>query len=58
MRINLQVPYGDKDKAKSLGAIWDIARKTWYVIDPAELKPFQQWIPEIKDWKCTETKTY
>lgn len=37
-RAYLHVPYGDKDKAKSLGARWDDTVKQWYVptdVDPA-----------------------
>jgi hypothetical protein len=44
MRINLNCPYEDKDRAKALGARWDVARKVWYVIDPQDLQPFAQWI--------------
>lgn len=46
MRINLKVPYEEKDKAKSRGARWDSARKTWYVEDAEDLRPFLKWIPE------------
>jgi|DEB19_MinimDraft_3_1074340.scaffolds.fasta_scaffold98011_2 hypothetical protein len=58
MRINLKVPYDEKEKAKSLGARWDMEKRIWYVIDPQNLKPFKQWIPELEKWKCTEIKTY
>ena len=44
MRVNLNCPYSDKDEAKSLGARWDMAKKTWYVIDPEDLQPFARWI--------------
>ena len=44
MRVNLNCPYSDKDEAKSLGARWDMAKKTWYVIDPDDLQPFARWI--------------
>lgn len=50
MRINLQVPYSDKESVKSLGAKWDVARKTWYIIDPQDLEQFKKWIPSIRDW--------
>jgi len=46
MRVNLKVPYADKDKAKRLGARWDAATKVWYVIDPLDLVPFMQWLDE------------
>ncbi len=46
MRTNLNVPYGEKDKAKSLGARWDMARRTWYIEDMENLTPFLRWMPE------------
>lgn len=30
MRVNLNVPYAEKDAAKAAGARWDAARKCWY----------------------------
>ena len=45
MRINLNVPYAEKDQAKRLGAMWDIARKVWYVEDLTNLRPFLKWMP-------------
>lgn len=45
MRINLNVPYAEKDQAKRLGALWDMARKVWYVEDLANLRPFLKWMP-------------
>jgi len=44
MRIDLKVSYEEKDKAKALGARWDVARKTWYLIDPENLHPFKKWL--------------
>lgn len=46
MRIDLNCPYRDKDKAKAQGAKWDPDRKTWYVIDPPDLKPFSKWMKD------------
>ena len=43
MRTNLNVPYEEKDKARTLGAKWDLARKTWYIED---IRPFMKWIPD------------
>ncbi|WP_257139909.1 DUF5710 domain-containing protein [Burkholderia sp. MSMB1826] len=40
MRINLNVPFKEKDKARKLGAKWDSARKTWYVVDVDDIQPF------------------
>jgi len=48
MRINLQTPFADKDKAKSLGARWDAAQKVWYIVDVADLTPFMRWIPNLE----------
>ncbi len=49
MRIDLKVPFAEKDSAKALGARWDAAKKNWYVKDVAELTPFLRWIPDVKD---------
>ena len=35
-RIDLQVPFCEKDEARRLGARWDPAQKVWYV--PANLR--------------------
>ena len=32
-RIYLNVPYGEKDEAKKLGAKWESAKKSWYILD-------------------------
>lgn len=45
MRINLVAPFAEKDAVKALGARWDSAKKTWYIIDIQDLTPFQRWIP-------------
>lgn len=47
MRINLEVPFKQKDKAKSLGAKWDGVKNCWYIVDKDDLEPFMQWIPKI-----------
>lgn len=48
MRVNLEVPYGQKEQAKRYGAKWDTARKCWYVIDPVNMVPLLKWIPGAK----------
>ena len=53
MRINLSVPYSEHQQAKSQGARWDPARKTWYVEDHEDLSIFYKWAPE-KFVKTTE----
>lgn len=45
MRVDLVVPFSEKDRVKALGARWDIARKRWYVEDIEDLTPFLPWIP-------------
>ena len=48
-RIDLNVPFGEKDEAKRLGARWDGDRKVWYV--PAEVNPsaFGRWLSGVSD---------
>ncbi len=45
--ILLDVPFAEKETAKSLGARWNPAEKKWYVPDDlaAELDKFNRWIP-------------
>lgn len=49
MRLNLKVPFAEKDAAKKLGARWDAARKIWYVVDKDDLAPFSKWSPTHHD---------
>ncbi len=44
-RIDLDVPFAEKDEAKKLGARWDPAQKTWYVPEGQDSAPFQKWHP-------------
>lgn len=44
MRLNLNVPFAEKDEAKQLGARWDAARKVWYIEGKEDLKPFARWL--------------
>ena len=43
-RVDLNVPYEAKDKAKELGARWDSVRKRWYVEGDVNLAEFACWI--------------
>ncbi len=43
-RIDLNVPFAEKDKAKQLGARWDLARKVWYVPADMDFGPFTRWM--------------
>lgn len=42
-RIDLNVPYADKDQAKALGALWDPVRRTWYLNPGVDPRPFAAW---------------
>lgn len=45
--ILLEVPFSEKEAAKSLGARWNPLEKKWYIPDELEndLSPFQKWLP-------------
>ena len=49
MRIDLTVPFAEKDAAKKLGARWDAARKIWYVAAQEDMAPFAKWSPTPHD---------
>ena len=44
-RIDLVVPFAQKDEAKSRGARWDPNSKVWYAPDGVELSPLARWLP-------------
>lgn len=46
MRINLEVPYEEKDKVKCRGAKWSPGFKKWYVTDLSGLIGCMRWVPE------------
>lgn len=65
MSTYLDVPFPEKDMAKSLGARWDSQVKKWYVPEDVSIDQFQQWLPAFmyivlakqECWKChKETK--
>lgn len=43
-RVNLQVPFSEKDQAKALGAKWDKSGKTWYINADMDMLKFRKWI--------------
>lgn len=49
MRLNLKVPFAEKDQAKKLGARWDAARKLWYVEGKDDVSAFARWSPTPHD---------
>jgi exodeoxyribonuclease VII large subunit len=44
----LQVPFSEKNEAKTLGARWDSGQKQWFVPDNLDVALFARWIPECK----------
>lgn len=42
-RMNLAVPFAEKDKAKGLGARWDPVQRVWYVPPGRNPADFKQW---------------
>jgi Domain of unknown function (DUF5710)/UvrD-like helicase C-terminal domain/AAA domain len=43
-RIDLRVPFEQKDQAKSAGARWDNAKKVWFIPPGVETSHFRQWM--------------
>ena len=43
-RVNISVPFADKDQAKALGAKWDGTLKTWYIPVDADMGKFRNWL--------------
>lgn len=54
--IKLQVPYAQKDAAKSMGARWDCAGKTWYVPPGVLATSFERWMPTVEARKKSTPK--
>lgn len=48
-RVDLDVPFAEKDEAKALGARWDPQAKTWYVPEGKETAPFERWLAQQAD---------
>ncbi len=48
-RIDLAVPFAEKDEAKKLGARWDPEKALWYVPEHANPAPFQRWMPSYRE---------
>ena len=52
-RVYLDVPYGEKEEAKALGARWDRAEKSWYVPVGIDPDPLQRWAPSSSNVHLT-----
>ena len=57
MRMNLKVPFAEKDEAKKLGAKWDSVQKIWYVENKADMSPFSKWSATLQDSTAGSTVT-
>ena len=42
-KIYLDVPFAQKDDAKSLGARWDPSKKKWYAPNTVDISLFAKW---------------
>jgi Domain of unknown function (DUF5710) len=47
-RLDLDVPFEEKDEAKRLGAQWDWVNKVWFVPTGYSVFPFERWLPGKK----------
>lgn len=45
-RIDLRVPFPEKEAARRLGARWDPQQKLWYVPESLDVASFSQWLPK------------
>jgi exodeoxyribonuclease VII large subunit len=45
-RVDLKVPFAEKDQAKVQGARWDQANQTWYAPPGTDLKNLERWLPK------------
>jgi len=43
-RVNLSVPFAEKDQAKAAGAKWDGKARTWYIDADTDMGKFSRWI--------------
>lgn len=46
MKTYLNVPYEERHEARRLGAIWDLARRRWFVENKGNLRPFLKWMED------------
>ncbi|SIN68264.1 Exodeoxyribonuclease VII large subunit [Singulisphaera sp. GP187] len=45
-RVDLRVPFVEKEDAKALGARWDSQKKLWYAPPGADLDHLKRWVPK------------
>lgn len=51
----LEVPYREKNYAKSIGAKWDQEAKSWYAPAGTDLNAFEKWLPKHNEQQATQT---
>lgn len=49
VRVDLSVPFVEKEDAKALGARWDVQRKLWYAPPGINLEHLKRWLPKDFD---------
>lgn len=51
MKTRLDVPFGDNEKAKALGARFDFEGRYWYCPDGVDLARLKRWLPKnLRRW--------
>jgi hypothetical protein len=45
-RRYLDCPYSQRERAKALGALWDVGQRRWYVPNGIDILPFKRWLPK------------
>src|SRR4051812_49170269 len=45
-RVDLLVPFVEKEDAKALGARWDARKKLWYAPPGADVQGLKRWLPK------------
>jgi len=48
-KLYINVPYSEKDKAKELGAKWDLVKKSWFIPKGLNQINFEKWISKNND---------
>jgi len=56
-RIDLNVPFSEKEEAKKLGAKWDADKKVWYIPDGIPSSALSRWMTEEDDKECLTSVT-
>ncbi|HMO17983.1 MAG TPA: DUF5710 domain-containing protein [Oligoflexia bacterium] len=44
VKVYLEVPFTEKNEAKSLGAWWDPGVRKWFVPEGVDISGFEKWI--------------